>query len=229
MSAIVKPEHIYNLITKHKTIFWTIKTTDRGLKYGENQDEITPDESVELLKECLSHIAAKTVLIELRPKPIKKTAGTAETAVRGGDIRTGFFNCIVDISSNLPPQERNQGMYGGAAFEEILKSKEQIHQLQMAAALKEKEAEINNPNPLYKIIEKFVENESLIGVISDKLISALTLPRATPIAGRNNQIDETLNRLKTLDKDYETTLFNLANYLEANPGIIDSVKSMIKP
>jgi len=226
MSATVKPDYVYNLILKHKTIYWTVKTTDKGLQFAEQQEVIPPAESAGMLREALDAISARVVLVELRPKA-RKVIGTE---ARGGDIKSGFFNLMVDLSANLSANERSPGIYGNNQLEEILKREQTITNLKIEALEKEHAASQEKSSPLMKLIEKFTENEQLIGAVADKLISALTLPPARAAVGTApKQIDSTLTRLQALDADYENTLFYMVQYLEDNPGVIDQVKTMFTP
>jgi len=227
MSATVKPDYVYNLILKHKTIYWTVKTTDKGLQFAEQQEVISPAESASMLREALDAISARVVLVELRPKA-RKVMGTGEA--RGGDIKTGFFNLMVDLSANLPANERSPGMYGSNQLDEILKREQTITNLKIEALEKEHAANQEKSSPLMKLIEKFTENEQLIGAVADKLISAFTLPPARAAVGTApKQIDSTLTRLKALDADYENTLFYMVEYMEQNPGVLDQVKQIFMP
>jgi hypothetical protein len=229
MSATVKAEHAYNLILKHKCIYWTVKTTDKGLQFAEQQQEVSPAESAQLLREALESISARAVLVELRPKTRKATGGAEGT--RGGDVKTGFFNLIVDTSASLPANERSgASIYGISQFEEILKREQTISQMKIEALEKEHQASQEKSSPIMRLIEKFVDNEPLIAAVADKLIAAFTLPQARPaVSQAPKQIDNTLTRLKALDADYENTLFYMVQYLEDNPGVIDQVKTMFTP
>lgn len=228
MSATVKPDYVYNLILKHKTIYWQVKTTDKGLQFAEQQEEVTPQESVNLLKESLDAISARVVLVELRPKTRR---GAAERAKIGGDVKTGYFNLMVDTSANMPAAERGGSMYGSnQAFEEILKREAVITELKIQALEKSFQESEEKLSPLMRLIDKFVDNDALIGAVADKLINAFTLP--APKAAINaapKNIDGTLKRLKTLDADYEQTLAYMVQYMEDNPGVLDQVKTMFVP
>jgi hypothetical protein len=228
MSATVKPDYVYNLLLKHKTIYWTVKTTDKGLQFAEQQEELSAPESAAMLREALEAISARVVLVELRPKTRKLTG---QAATRGGDVKTGFFNLMVDLSANLPHNERSgAGMYGNSNFEEILKREQTISQMKIEALEKEHQQNQEKASPLMRLIEKFVDNEPLIAAVADKLIKAFSLPPARAAVGAvPKQLEETLNKLKALDADYENTLFHMVQYMEDNPGVLDQVKTMFMP
>lgn len=228
MSATtVKPDYVYQLIDKHKCVFFAVKTPDKGMLYGENQTDTTAPIAINLLRDVLNGIKGRTVLVELRPRARKVTGGQS-----GGDVRTGFFDLMVDISDSLPANER--GSYGAPnqinGLDEILKREQQITQLKIEAIQREQAA--NAASPLVRIAEKFAENEKLINAISDRLLTALLPPPppARAITGTApDEVKDILNRLQKIDPDYLNTLLNLTNYLEANPSILSQVKLMITP
>lgn len=197
--------------------------------YGENQDAVSTTTACTMLAEILNGIKGRSVLVELRPKARKATGA-------GGDMRTGFFDLIVDISDSLPANERGAGGYGGPGLngiEEILKREQQINELKIAAIRAEQEQ--TKASPFIRIAEKFAENDKLINMIGDKLLNALMPKPQKPtikaaLAGNEREeINNTLERLKGLDPEYVVTLKNLADYLEQNPGMLDGVKQIITP
>jgi len=229
MSATVKPQYVYDLISNKKIVFFTVKSPDKGMTYGENQDNISTGEAIDELSRILNGIQGRTVLVELRPKPRAKKAGEG---LSGGDMKTNFFDLYVDISDNLPKDAR--GYQGNSnsinGLDEILKREATIHTLQLDKLRAELSEQAKSP--LIIIAEKFASNDKLISAVSDRLLNALLPPPPPPkLAGAAapSNLTEVLKRLEKIDSDYIETLTNLVNYIEQYPGMIDQVKTMITP
>lgn len=233
-AAQVTPDYVADLMRDNKIVYFSVKTMDKNMTYAQQNDALSQTEAISYFYKIIKSIKGRNVIVNLRPKSGKE-------ANRGGDMHTGYYELVVDISENLPASERNGGnfyqQHQGAnigAIEQILERENKIKALELAAQRRELEATASSP--WVKIAEKFAENDKLINAIGDRLLTALipapkhaqTIAAAQPIEP-NEQIKQTLGRLQKLDADYINTLQYLAAYLEQNPGMIDTVKSMITP
>jgi hypothetical protein len=208
--AYVSPEYVKNTQLKHNLIYW--KITDRTKKTVIDRNNANSlSNSVEELQEALNITGDYVVVFLYSEEPEKTTAGST----RGKILE-------LTVKLNDPFVNKNSGM-NGVSLDYIINAANEKAAMQLEIEkLKMQQNEVK-PNTIKEII---VSNpEILQGIMQfgkiagGKLIDMMSKTNTTGIAGApiNTEMQEVLNKFKSIDPDYFAVLKRLGNLITGEP------------
>jgi hypothetical protein len=208
--AYVSPEYVKNTQLKHNLIYW--KITDRTKKTVIDRNNANSlSNSVEELQEALNITGDYVVVFLYSEEPEKTTAGST----RGKILE-------LTVKLNDPFVNKNSGM-NGVSLDYIINAANEKAAMQLEIEkLKMQQNEVK-PNTIKEII---VSNpEILQGIMQfgkiagGKLIDMMSKNNTPGIAGApiNTEMQEVLNKFKSIDPDYFAVLKRLGNLITGEP------------
>jgi hypothetical protein len=217
--AFVSAEYIKTLQKSHDAKFWKVLDSSGKVCINKLDADIGLSGSQDLLQETLENCIGDFVIVKLYTiKPERKEAGV--------NSESGLtLKVKLDSSSQMGfyPGKQQNHLSGQPSWNDFMMMNEKVNQLNMDKLRMEMEQE-KADSPLTIAINKAIENPQLV-ISALGAIFGKSSPSPVAISGNaSGSINQTLERLKGIDPDYENTLSKMVTYLETNPGTIDQIK-----
>jgi hypothetical protein len=216
------PDYVSEVMRQHETNIWRLYDATGRILINKNDKDISIEDSIELLQECIEKSVGDYVTVKLYTKiPSRKVEG--ETAEQGLHIK-------VRLPANR--DNTNQGFLNGQPnWKDLIQLNDQKNKLELEKFKLEMETE--KPNAWEKIANKLLENDALIIAITGFLSKVSSSPAAATVIAApktnidDNSIQESIQKLSEIDADYQKTLSDMAEYLTKNPSVLPQIKNIV--
>lgn len=222
----VSQEYIFKAMELHSAIYWSIQPIE-GAKYIAKQERDIPvEDSIELLREALDSITG-TVKVTITYREQKERG-------EGKDNYTGIYTYHVKkLSQN--PRAAGAGAAasgfggGGVPLELYLSAQNEIQSLRFEL-FQEKLSQNTGSSTLDRVLDKVLENPSLVSGIGRMFGAPASGGVAAPAKFEGNEqesINQSIEELKKLDSDLVNTLRNLVVVCKAYPDTLEAFKAQL--
>jgi hypothetical protein len=210
--AFVSPEYVKQMQIQHNAPFWRLTDRTKKLVINRNESSVL-NTSIDQLQDALNACNGDYVCVTLytiKPEQLET-----------GSKRGQQFDLMVKLNDPyVNAKSPSQTPMNGPSWADMMAMHDKINQLQIERIRLEYEH-----NEKESTLEKLLNNPKL-----DLLLSALMAPKKQHqenISGPKDQINETLNKLSSIDPDYQNTLAKMAEYLKQNPSVLPQIKTII--
>lgn len=210
--AFVSPEYVKQMQIQHNAPFWRLTDRTKKLVINRNESSVL-NTSIDQLQDALNACNGDYVCVTLytiKPEQLET-----------GSKRGQQFDLMVKLNDPyVNAKSPSQTPMNGPSWADMMAMHDKINQLQIERIRLEYEH-----NEKESTLEKLLNNPKL-----DLLLSALMAPKKQnqeKISGPTDQINETLNKLSSIDPDYQNTLAKMAEYLKQNPSVLPQIKTII--
>jgi hypothetical protein len=221
--AYISPEYVKSLQKSHEAKYWKVYDSTGKTLINKLDNDIGLSNSIEALQDTIDNCIGDYVIVKLFSIAPKKT-GSGQQHDNGLHLKVKLDN-----SPNNKAAAPYMGIVPG--FNEYISLHDKLRELEIEKIKMELSAD-SSPSPWQRIGEKLLENDALILAVTGLITKAAT-GRQTPAPApqqinrpttENNELEDTLSRLSTVDPEYKDTLAKMVSYLERNPGVIDQIK-----
>lgn len=210
--AFVSPEYVKQMQIQHNAPFWRLTDRTKKLVINRNESSVL-NTSIDQLQDALNACNGDYVCVTLytiKPEQLET-----------GSKRGQQFDLMVKLNDPyVNAKSPSQTPMNGPSWADMMAMHDKINQMQIERIRLEYE---NGEKE--STLEKLLNHPKL-----DLLITALMAPKKQhqeKISGPKDQINETLNKLSSIDPDYENTLAKMAEYLKHNPSVLPQIKTII--
>jgi hypothetical protein len=210
--VFVSPEYVKQMQIQHNAPFWRLTDRTKKLVINRNESSVlntSIDQLADALNACNGDYVCVT-LYTIRPEQLES-----------GSKRGQQFELMVKLNDPyVNAKSPSQTQINGPSWADMMAMHDKINQMQIERIKLE-----------YENVEKESTLEKLLNHPKlDLFITALMTPKKQHqenISGPKDQINETLNKLSSIDPDYENTLAKMAEYLKQNPSVLPQIKTII--
>jgi len=202
---------------QQNAIYWKVTDKSKKLTINRNDDLQPIDDSIALLKDTLKDCIGDYVNVTLyTEKP---------TQLEKGSVKGKIFELAVQLESVNHTYNKYQPQISAPNFSDVLELHKQVMQLEYDKKLAEATEDKIIQRPLDKLVEKLTEGNTINLLISAFMNKVTKQPEA--IGSIPNDMKDTFNKFAAVDPDYKNTLAKMADYLQANPNVLQQIKFII--
>jgi len=202
---------------QQNAIYWKVTDKSKKLTINRNDDLQPIDDSIALLKDTLKDCIGDYVNVTLyTEKP---------TQLEKGSVKGKLFELQVQLESINHTYNKYQPSIASPNFSDVLELHKQVMQLEYDKKLAEATEDKTIQRPLDKLVEKLTEGNTINLLISAFMNKVTKQPEA--IGAIPNDMKDTFNKFAAVDPDYKNTLAKMAEYLQANPNVLQQIKFII--
>jgi hypothetical protein len=205
-------EGIKKLQEQQKAVYWKIRDISRRFEINRQDQDISLEDSVEILQDFLGQLKGELILV------------TLYTTVPGKRVKGQEYDSGLDVKfkPNDSGTSVNPGPISGIGLKEYLELKDQMQKIEIERIRKELETD-KKPGFLETMLSSSQGQQLITALIS--FMQPKPQPTAQPIKG--NKLEEALELIRLQGEDPEHLIICLAKYAAKNPGVLATIKPII--
>lgn len=232
--AYVQPSFIYSTIRQNGCKYWTVNTSDGRYPLSVQEQDISADQSAQLLEDVLNQVSNGIITVECSEKSRSEKG-------RGGSTKTGNYTFKVNLQNGARAANESQPL-NGIPQQDAWHTREQLIRLEETMKrqhLERKIDDLENGGALNGVLNNPVVQKA-IPILLMKMAGgngAVKMPpNSAPVNGledveHETRIQNAVQRLCAIDPNFHEHIELLATFAEQKPemyaGMIPNLKNMV--